>query len=83
MSSSPEHSVSEDELENVMSTSTSFNENKSMILIIQEQVMEKERAVKAQQIALDLKDDRLRDCKANLSEYDQKISSLEAQIRWE
>ena len=82
MTSSPEHSMSEDELENVMSTSTSFNDNKSLILIIQNQVLEKEKAVKAQQLALDLKDVRLKDCQTSLGEYDKKITALEAQIRY-
>ena len=80
--SSPEHSMSEDEFENVMSTSTSLNDSKSLILIIQNQVLEKEKAVKAQQLALDLKDERLKDCQTSLGEYDQKISALEAQIRY-
>ena len=81
MSSSPEHSLSDEEIDYVLSTSTSFNENKSLILIIQEQLLEKENAVKAQQVALDLKDQRMKDCQANLAEYDQKINNLEAQIK--
>ena len=81
MSSSPEHSLSDEELDNLMSTNTSLNDNKSLVLIIQGQLIEKENAVKAQQVALDLKDQRLKDCQSNLAEYDQKISKLEARIR--
>ena len=80
--SSPEHSFSEDEIETMMNSSSSLSENKSMVLIIREQVEEKEAAVKSQQIALDLKDENLKDCQANLKEYDTKISDLEAQIRY-
>ena len=80
--STPERTLSEDELENIRSTSSSLSGNKSLILIVQEQVLEKEKAVREQQIALDLKDERLRDCQANLAEYDKKIMNLEAKLRY-
>ena len=81
MSGSSEHSLSDGEVEDIKNLTSSNHDNTSLILIVQEQVLEKEKCVREQQLALDLKDERLRDCQANLTEYDNKISSIEAQIR--
>ena len=80
--SEDEQSFDEKDMSDFLEQSSDSVDSKNPFRILREQLASKEKAVMDQQIALDVKDDNLKDAEISLKNYDTQISVLEAKIRY-
>ena len=74
-------SFDENDFNELVESSSGNIERKNPFVVLRDQLACKEEAVKNQQVALDVKDSNLRDAEKSISDYDMRVSELEAKLR--
>ena len=76
------NSLNGSDFDEFLENSSENVEKRNPFSVLRDQLKVKEKAVKDQQVALDIKDANLKDAEKSINDYDLKITEIEAKLRY-